>query len=383
MHLEHNRTQQNTALDGLRGFAALLVLLVHFHTAFVSFVSQSPALAWTSEILGGFGRAGVGIFYALTGYLIFAQLMIKDQPYFKFVWRRIIRIYPVFFAVFCCYLVLFVMFPQVNKLKGLNPGDAALVIVQNLLLLPGVFKLPQLITVAWTLSFIMAFYLIAPLYVKVFRLRRLKKRPVLFLLVAAWLAYAACCAWLNFSPRPLMFITGMILYQVADSRLVMAPGKVWESVSFLGVLLTLTFAWLFHAHRAWLFLPVEPNLLRQLIISAGMVPFFMYCIYHYGLVHRVMSNLVFVKLGKLSYSWYLVQGLTLHASLLLVSKLGVKQVGAPGFIGLLLGAVLANWLGAIILHHLVEKPFSIDRKQTRQVDDAPASSSQKAFGAGA
>ena len=368
MHLEHNRTQQNTALDGLRGFAALLVLFVHSHTALKGFVSQTPALGWTSEILGGFGRAGVGIFYALTGYLIFAQLMSKEQLYFKFVWRRITRIYPVFFAVFCLYMVLFAMFPAVNKLRGMSMTEAGIVIVQNLLLLPGVFKMPQLITVAWTLSFIMFFYLTAPLYVKLLRLRKLKKRPVLFLLIATWFAYAACCAWFDFSPRPLMFITGMILYQVADSRLVMAPGKGWESVSFFGVLMALVFAWIYHAHQNWLFLPIEPPLLRQLVISAAMVPFFMYCIYHYGLVHRVMSNRVFVGLGKLSYSWYLVQGITLYALLFALARVDVKQVGYLGFSGLWLGAIVANGVAAYVLYRLVEKPFSIDRRRNKEVD---------------
>ena len=359
------RDKQNTALDGVRGFAALLVLFVHFNANLAKFFAATPALAWASEILGGFGRAGVGIFYTMTGYFIYAQLMSKDQPYFQFVRRRIRRIYPVFFVVFCMYLTLFALVPSVNKFKGMSALDAAKVIVQNALLLPGVFEInPRVITVAWTLSYIVLFYLTAPLLVRVFRLKKIGKRPTLLVLVLMWFGYAAASVWWNASPRPLMFFTGMVLYQVSDSRLTAAPRKQWEVLSFVAMALALVFSWIYYSHRTWLYLPVSDRLIRQLLISAAIVPFLMYCIYHHhGLVFKAMSNRVLTLLGRLSYSWYLIQGITLYGIVFGLGALGVRQLGYAGFAGVLVGTVLANLGAAYVLFRTVEKPFSIDVKK--------------------
>jgi peptidoglycan/LPS O-acetylase OafA/YrhL len=359
------RDKQNTALDGVRGFAALLVLLVHFHSNLAKYFSATPVLAWTSEILGGFGRMGVGIFYTMTGYFIYAQLMSKDQPYFQFVRRRIRRIYPVFFVVFCMYLALFAMVPRVNKFKGMSPGTSAKAILENALLLPGVFDInPRVITVAWTLSYIVLFYLTAPIIVRVFRLKKIGKRPTLLVLVLMWFAYAGASVWWNASPRPLMFFTGMVLYQVSDSRLTAVPSKRAEITSFVAVVLGLFFSWLYYSHRNWLYLPISDRLLRQLILSATIVPFLMYCIYHrHGLVFGAMSNRLLTLLGRVSYSWYLIQGISLYAITFLLSMLGVRELGYAGFVGVLIGTVLTNLAAAYILFRTVEKPFSIDVKK--------------------
>jgi exopolysaccharide production protein ExoZ len=356
----HTRTQQNTALDGIRGFAALLVLLVHFNSNLNVFFTATPALTWAAEILGGFGRAGVGIFYTMTGYFIYAQLMSKEQPYFQFVRRRIRRIYPVFFAVFCLYLALFAIVPSVNKLKGLSASEIATIVVQNLTFFAGLLQKPMVVTVSWTLSYIVLFYLTAPIFVKVFRLKTIGKRPALGVLIVAWLAYGATCVWWDASPRPLMFFTGMILYQVSDSRLTAVPKKRWELLVFVAVALALVFSWIYYSHRAWLYLPFTPRLIRQIVISAALVPFFIYTIYHHhGLVFKTMSFKPLVQLGKLSYSWYLIQGIALYAMTFGLSFLHVKQLSYAGFLGTLLGTIGLNAVFAYVLYHLIEKPFSI------------------------
>ena len=66
--------------------------------------------------------------------------------------RRVQRIYPVFLVVFAIYIMLSFIFPSESKLPE---GYVEIVkyILQNLLLLPGVFNIEPLITVAWSLSY--------------------------------------------------------------------------------------------------------------------------------------------------------------------------------------------------------------------------------------
>lgn len=66
-------------LDGLRGFAVILILLLHWH-----FIVMGSSLGLFGRILY-LGWVGVELFFVLSGYLITSILMAtKDSPnYFK------------------------------------------------------------------------------------------------------------------------------------------------------------------------------------------------------------------------------------------------------------------------------------------------------------
>lgn len=91
-------------LDGLRGYAITLVLL--FHCAW-----SGPQLQGVNtSFLESFGWTGVDLFFVLSGFLITTILLqTKNDPrYFqKFYARRILRIFPLYFAyllfMFCYY----------------------------------------------------------------------------------------------------------------------------------------------------------------------------------------------------------------------------------------------------------------------------------------
>jgi peptidoglycan/LPS O-acetylase OafA/YrhL len=81
-------------LDGLRTIAITAVLLIHF----------SP-----HSDLFDMGWVGVNLFFVISGFLITGILLNRrsdPRPYQKFYWRRIIRIFPPYYAVLAVIAVL-------------------------------------------------------------------------------------------------------------------------------------------------------------------------------------------------------------------------------------------------------------------------------------
>jgi peptidoglycan/LPS O-acetylase OafA/YrhL len=93
-------------LDGLRGLAILLVLIVHFISqegstaphSFPSYLQRIVAMGWT----------GVDLFFVLSGFLIGGILMdVRSPTYFRtFYIRRFFRIVPIYYAWIVLYILL-------------------------------------------------------------------------------------------------------------------------------------------------------------------------------------------------------------------------------------------------------------------------------------
>lgn len=112
-------------LDGLRGFAALVVV-----------VSHSANAGFLPALLGfGFGQAGVGMFFALSGFLM-AHLCFDKRPdhdaLTEFAVHRASRVLPLFFFVVLLSTAAFALNGH-GVYKMDDPGT----ILRNLLLLRG------------------------------------------------------------------------------------------------------------------------------------------------------------------------------------------------------------------------------------------------------
>ena len=94
-------------MEGLRGFAVLLVFFVHYMALIEPWLGDDAAWAETvSLVVADVGNAGVDLFFMLSGYLIYGSLLARPQPYGLFLRRRIERLYPTFLVVFLVILYL-------------------------------------------------------------------------------------------------------------------------------------------------------------------------------------------------------------------------------------------------------------------------------------
>jgi peptidoglycan/LPS O-acetylase OafA/YrhL len=105
------------ALDGVRGLAILMVLVVHF---IAGTQATNPFEAAVNRV-AGFGMFGVDLFFVLSGFLITGILLDSKRPggylaYFRnFYMRRSLRIFPLYYGVLFC---LFAVAPLVPFLRG-------------------------------------------------------------------------------------------------------------------------------------------------------------------------------------------------------------------------------------------------------------------------
>src|SRR5579863_8807017 len=93
------------ALDGLRGMAIAIVLLHHF-----DFLLPSGSLASNVvKVIFYLGWSGVDLFFVLSGFLITGILVDTkaSKNYFSsFYARRVLRIFPLYYAVLSMIVIL-------------------------------------------------------------------------------------------------------------------------------------------------------------------------------------------------------------------------------------------------------------------------------------
>ena len=188
LYLLSDEQQRLIPMEGLRGLAVLLVFFVHFHALFGGYAIEYPVFDFLSRLGGSIGNSGVDLFFVLSGCLIYGGLFRRKVPYFKFIRRRLERIYPAFLAVFILYLLLSVVFRDENKIHG-SLLAVSLYVLANALLLPGIFAITPIITVAWSLSYEFFFYLIIPVIVSTAGMRSWKRAGRVAFFVGVWLCY--------------------------------------------------------------------------------------------------------------------------------------------------------------------------------------------------
>lgn len=182
------------ALDGLRGLALLLVLFLHF---------RAPDLAHPWKGILGLGWVGVQLFFVLSGFLITGILLdTRRAPnYFSTFWmRRVLRIFPLYFAALAVFLFAFPTFIGLGDKYLPNHSDRIYywMYLNNWVPLPADGRLEHILGHFWSLAVEEQFYLVWPLVVWLLPARRLFRWcGVTCLLV---LVARSSCIWLGWDP---------------------------------------------------------------------------------------------------------------------------------------------------------------------------------------
>lgn len=97
-------------LDSIRGFAVLIVCIVHFYTVNeAALLNSNYYLGLISFKIFRLGDKGVELFFILSGYLITRILLASKSSshyFFNFYTRRFLRIFPLYYLVlFLCFVI--------------------------------------------------------------------------------------------------------------------------------------------------------------------------------------------------------------------------------------------------------------------------------------
>ncbi|RHW74684.1 acyltransferase [Colwellia sp. RSH04] len=349
LEISHGSHASLKAMEGLRGVAVFLVFLVHYSTLIQPWLAGS-AISLTNFI-HGFGHLGVDLFFILSGYLIYGTIINKKTfDVAKYAQRRIIRIYPTFIVVFIIYLFLSLFFPSESKLPD-ETSSLILYLLQNVLLLPGLFDINPIITVAWSLSYEVFYYVIIPIVIFLFSLKKWPSNYRVWLWVMLSVV-GFILAYLFGGPvRLLMFIAGILLFEMQKVQNIEL--KCFGTLSFI-------LALVFFGVRSFIDINYYFSLMCVYILFA------IFCLNAFSLNSFSSRWLTFSPLrwlGNMSYSYYLIHGLTLKF-LFLILPFIIPTTHDNNFLYLWLlpPFFVVTLTASFCLFVIVEKPLSIDKK---------------------
>jgi peptidoglycan/LPS O-acetylase OafA/YrhL len=346
------------AVTGLRGIAALYVVIYHACNAIANHASAPQANAAKAVSIAALiqhGYIAVDLFFVLSGFVMAAtygsdfDYGISWASYLRFIGRRLARIYPL-------YIVCTLVFGVVVISRAADPKPVTLTLLWNVLLVQSWGLAPSINGPAWSISVEWAAYFLFPLLLWLTICRRQVWALVVgavCLLTLAGIAYAP--DWLAlgqqehrrglldlvspFSVAPLLrclagFVLGLLGWRFRDRALT-------QYASLLTVV-------------ALLLLCVERTDIPVVAMFAFLVPAVST---GKALITRILSSGPIHRLGVLSYSIYL-----LHPHFSAVERRvsqaayihGVPQAGAQA-VGTLVGIVVAVF-GASLVYRVIEQP---------------------------
>jgi len=343
-------------MEGMRGLAVFLVFVVHYNALVTPWLTANTNKL--AEVTSSIGILGVDLFFVLSGFLIYGSIMGRSKFHFlPYAARRIQRIYPTFLALLAIYLVLSLIAPDQSKLpQGLS--QASFYFVQNILLLPGMFPIQPIITVAWSLSFELFFYLFIPVAIFGLQLKRWSaNQRILFWTILAF-AYLAFCHLpqfrysLDHKAHLIMFVSGILLFEFhsIDKDYVIRGGTTALLIAFTIYGLNPTYAYKITGFD------------NTFCLAAIFVLFIIACLSAFNPQSRSYQWLSLTPirwLGNMSYSYYLTHSLALKFCFIAYARMFSTDIGSTIYYILIIPSFIVTLIASYIVYYIVERRFSL------------------------
>lgn len=349
------------ALDGVRGLAALGVMIGHLLVG----TARTPLEQMASHVAAT-GEHGVDLFFALSGFLITGILYdsLHDQRFFrKFYARRVLRIFPLYYGVLLLFLLAGITQTRMYHAQLLS---LSLYLQNTNLVAPPTWasgvtdSLPLLHF--WSLAVEEQFYLIWPLAVFVLRKRERILAASIALCLVAYFARVITLqeggdpTWLNAAT-----FLRMDTLLVGAALAMMLRGPRRESV-LRWMPLALVVAFLLNV--VLLHVPLSRQVWgfpgRGTVFAIGSVGVLALALREGGVVERAFSIKPLRWLGKYSYGIYVLH-VPLQAFLTTTFRTKLMAIGVHNkAVLLLMNAMLVGIVTfalAWISYHFYEKRF--------------------------
>lgn len=356
-------------LESIRGLMAWWVVFGHLYSCFRQAIGNVPPII--NEVLLA-TAIPVDIFICLSGFFIAKALNGKSSDYKPYIVRRAFRIIPIYLlAMFLAALLFNERMSVRMEMPWNTPGQLAAVenywstisdnvaayLMPCLMLLQGLIPdqvLPHagdaFLAPAWSLTLEWQFYLIAPLLVWGFLLKRGKELLVASSLIALLLLTHS---GLTFSYGSFIliklpvFIIGMLTHDLIRRGEDELKNGLLIIVIVLGIgLISRSFA-NFASITLWSVLAIAFKLngrFRQPLITRML-----------ELSKAPLRNKMLVKLGVLSYSTYLIHILIIDAVMIVARAFGYLSSDLVAlFIAL---SIVFTYAASSVIHRYIETPF--------------------------
>jgi len=347
MSIETPRPAHLSGIQGLRGLAALLVVVTHVYSMELKYSPDQLLGPWS--YYGGFG---VDLFFVISGFImVHVTRGAARGPAGSghFMLRRAARIYPLYWVVSAALLAVYLYKPEI-VFSGI---DRAPDLVKSFSLWPD--HRPPLLAIGWTLTFEMMFYLFFA-----FALLLPQKRLGLFLALWATGIVIAHIPELrtHLAPRPLLALltSAMSLEFIAGAALALWLPKLTVTRMQSTALMTLGFITAFIAAGVLSFYDewILDNFPLRAAIFGGPAAMIVFGIAAADYSGRTVSKAL-QTLGDWSYAIYLTHILTLA-----MMSLAWRKFAAPGLLdNIMMVPVLIA--GSIIIggltYRFIEQPL--------------------------
>lgn len=352
--------RRDAVLDGLRGVAIAMVLVVH------CFEFKGGAASLMANAIVRSCWLGVDLFFVLSGFLITRILIeTRDRPgYFKnFYARRALRIFPAYYL----YLMLaFVLAPRLVERLGDTDfagwSLASVLYLQNIkMALDGAATPWRGLDHLWSLAVEEQFYLLWPLLVWVVPKPRLATL-CLAMIGAAWVGKASLVAFHDWPMAGYVLMPtrmdalaagAWVAVRLNDPTAARFPRLPASVVAGAAALLAVVFV-RDHGLRLYGAARIASITSCAALVFAAVV----YALMHRGWQPRVLLSTPLQTLGRYSYGIYLI-----HIFGIELVQVGIRTRLEPalGFNGAILvsaAATIAVVVGAAaLMFHLYEQPF--------------------------
>ncbi|CAG5073271.1 hypothetical protein DYBT9623_04755 [Dyadobacter sp. CECT 9623] len=313
----------------LRAIAALLVVFAHFE--------------FVKPAVGGFG---VDIFFIISGFIM-AYIVNKNSD--AFLYRRLVRIIPIYWFMTLLTLALYAVKPSWFRSLIVTPEA----VIKSLLFIPYRIKgSGPILSLGWTLTYEMFFYVCIAVFTAIFGNRKGMNACLIFLtlFVIVFNVFPVRNYIVQFYSNTIIleFVAGSLLYQYwkafgnIKSGLLNAMGLSLGVASFVFLL----FADYLH----------DPNLTRFILF--GIPAFFIanaFLILEEKVNHKNKVHATAILLGDASYAMYLVHPFVIYAFIRLIF-VRFKVEGTAFELTQLIGTMIIVCLVAVAIHKWFEKP---------------------------
>lgn len=338
MTTRQNTTDYICSLEGVRGIAILLIILSH-----CTFATN----AYGYSIFRYAGAFGVEIFIVLSGYLAYYNYLGKKSTLSigETLKRKVKKLYPLHIITFIAALPLCLyIFSEANYIKtGMN-------IVLNLLMLnawiPKMGVYFSFNSVAWYLTLVTFFIIIAPIFIKWLREKSDKTLIVIAVVIIIgkflwagfvqgnpiehWLIYICPIA------RSLDFLMGAITYRIIERARINKLRRI-DLFSIVSVVMSAVILYVSLSIDSVYFLTAIWSIPAILLVGVSALGD-----NESKTVTVLFQNSIIVFIGKISFELFLIHQLVIRYMQVLCGKSGIN-VGILHYMIAILTAVLVAY----------------------------------------